>query len=679
MKRVLLLVAAVLLFTVFLTGCLGIASQIADEIRNPKPMTVSVMLQEAEGLTIKSENPIAVKVGENATFEVEVAQGYKIDTLTNGAVYEDGVITLSEVRYPTTVEPKTRTLNKFLMTVSNNPEHGRIRSSVAGGNVREDTEVTLSVTPGEGMVFLGYSLGASAAAGAEIVCTTPEYTFLMKEEVEVFTNYYNVGDGRLIVYDSNGGDQPKQYDTFSNSSHYICPHALINTDYFTREGYVLYGYNTEPDGSGIYYGPGWNIIMPEDDSVPMTLYAQWFPVTEKEAFTYTVNETKKNILITGYTGNHEMVVIPETIDGYPVASVSKGTFQNCNFKTLYISKNIQSFNSGAVTNCKQFETLYMSDTVRAISDSAFSGCTNFKTLYMLACMEPRYCASRNGNYMVKYQRLITAESPKLVIHSGSNTSYGIDSALLEELLGNRYSVVNYGCNQGTPACFYYDVIADFIQEGDVVVHAPEIYNYQWGYNEMNTTTWQIFEGAYDAFIHVDIRNYFNVFNSFNSFNASRYTMTPRSYENYSSETVNKYGDYIKEKIGSGGIQSTINNLLANGGKGSRDMDPNYLSQSYVANLNREFDNITAAGGKVYITFCSVMKIELNQASQGIERQTAYKNAVIKNIRGTVISEPGTYVMDYKYFFNSIYHLNTEGSQVRTRWLAQDILAQLAKE
>ena len=321
----------------------------------------------------------------------------------------------------------------------------------------------------------------------------------------------------------------------------------------------------------------------------------------------------------------------------------------------------------------------MSDTVRAISDSAFSGCTNFKTLYMLACMEPRYCASRNGNYMVKYQRLITAESPKLVIHSGSNTSYGIDSALLEELLGNRYSVVNYGCNQGTPACFYYDVIADFIQEGDVVVHAPEIYNYQWGYNEMNTTTWQIFEGAYDAFIHVDIRNYFNVFNSFNSFNASRYTMTPRSYENYSSETVNKYGDYIKEKIGSGGIQSTINNLLANGGKGSRDMDPNYLSQSYVANLNREFDNITAAGGKVYITFCSVMKIELNQASQGIERQTAYKNAVIKNVHGTVISEPGTYVMDYKYFFNSIYHLNTEGSQVRTRWLAQDILAQLAKE
>jgi hypothetical protein len=74
-----------------------------------------------------------------------------------------------------------------------------------------------------------------------------------------------------------------------------------------------------------------------------------------------------------------------------------------------------------------------------------------------------------------------------------------------------------------------------------------------------------------------------------------------------------------------------------------------------------------------------MKIDLNKASQGIARQTEYKNAVIKNIHGTVISEPGTYVMDYKYFFNSIYHLNTAGSQLRTQWLAKDILAQLAKD
>ena len=679
MKKIWILFTLAVIGTVLLSGCMGITSQTQDETVSSPPMMVSVMLQEAEGVKVTGQNPIQVEAGMPASFAVEVTDGYKIDSLTQGATYADGVITLSEVYYPTTIEMSTRTRQKLLMTVSNDASLGRIKSNIAGGMVKEDTEVTLSVTPNEGVVFLGYSLNDSAAHGADIICTTPDYTFSLTEEVEIFTNYYNVGDGRLIVYHSNGGDQATQSDAFSNSSRYICPHALINTNYFTREGYVLYGYNTAADGSGTYYGPGWNIIMPEDPDELMTLYAQWMPVTEKEAFTYEINETKKTVTITGYSGSHETVVIPETIDGYPVTTVNKSVFRNCKFKTLYISKNIQSFNSGAVSNCKQFETLYMSDTVRAISDSSFINCNNLQTLYLLACMDPRYSSSRNGNYMVKYQRLITASGPKLVIHSGSNTSYGIDSAMLEELLGNRYSVVNYGCNQDTPACFYYDVIADFIQEGDIVVHAPEMRNYQWGYNEMNTTTWQIFEGAYDAFIHVDLRNYFNVFNSFNSFNTSRYTMTPRTYEHYSSETVNKYGDYIMEKIGSGPIQGTINNLLANGGKGSRDMDPNYLTQSYVANLNREFDNIAAAGGKVYITFCAVMKIELNQASQGLERQTAYKNAVIKNIHGTVISEPATYVMDYKYFYNSIYHLNTAGSQLRTQWLSKDILAQLAKE
>ena len=677
MKRIwltwILSICSMLIFV----GCMG---GVAEEILpDPTPAVVKVMLEEAEGVTVLGQNPIEVEVGTNAEFSVELASGYKIEMLSDGATYADGVITLSEVRYPTTITMNARQLKNLLVTVSNNSEMGKIKSSAAGGKMKEETVVTLKVEPKEGMVFLGYSLNASASKGAEIVCTTLEYTFSVSENVEVFTNYYHVGDGRLIVYDSNGGDQPTQYDTFSNASHYLCPHALINTDYFTREGYVLYGYNTEPDGSGIYYGPGWNIIMPEDPNELVTLYAQWLPVTEKEAFTYQINENKKNVTIEGYRGDHETVVVPETIDGYPVASIAKGAFENCSFKTLYISKNVLSFNTGAVNGCEQFETLYLSDTVHVIMDKTFENCPNFKTLYMMACMEPRYCAQRNGNYMVKYQRLITAESPKLIIHSGSNTSYGIDSAMLESELGHRYSVVNYGCNQDTPACFYYDVIADFIEKGDVVVHAPEMRNYQWGYNEMNTTTWQIFEGAYDAFIHVDIRNYVAVFNSFASFNSSRYSMTPRSYENYSGETVNTYGDYIKEKIGSGPIQGTINNLLAAGGVGSMDMDPNYLTKNYVANLNREFDNIAAAGGKVYITFCCTMGINLNKVSQGIERQTDYKNAVIRNIHGTVISDPGTYVMDYQYFYNSIYHLNTVGSQLRTRWLAKDILAQLAKE
>lgn len=661
-----------------LAGCmyeLPDAGQTEDKA--PMPM-VSVMLQQAEGMTVKGENPMMVEAGSDAVFTVEMADGYKIDTVSDGAVYENGTVTVSAVRFPTTIEVSTRTRKKLLMTVSNNREQGLIRSSMPGGNIVEDTEVTLSVTPEQGMVFLGYSLNGSAASGAEIVCTSPEYTFAVTENVEVFTNYYNVGDGRLIIYDSNGGREDEQYDSFSNQSHYLCPHALINNGRFTREGHVLVGYNTEADGSGTFYAPGWNIIMPDDPAVPMKLYAQWLPETPKEAFTYEVT-SKNTVTIKGYEGDYDTVVIPETIDGLPVTAINTGAFNGESFTTLFLSRNIVNVANAAIKYCKNFTTLYFSDTVRIIMDSSFFQCDNFSKLYIMACMEPRYCSSRNGNYMVKYQRLITAEGPKIIFHSGSNTSYGLDSALMEELLGGKYAVVNYGCNQDTPASFYYDVIADFINKGDIVVHCPEMRHYQWGYSEMNTTTWQIFEGAYEAYSHVDIRNYTEMFDSFNTFNSSRYSMTPRSYEDYSSETVNTYGDYIKEKVGSGPIQGTINAHLAAGGYGSRNMDPSLLKQPYVANLNREFDNIAAAGGKVYISFCAVMDIDLNQVSQTVGRQMEYKTMVKNHVHGTVISDPGTYVMPYKYFYNSVYHLNTVGSQLRTRMLSEDILAQLAKE
>lgn len=685
MKRKVILALAMLFVVSLLAGCQFVLPQTPepDNGENNAPFDaeaargawqVEVMLEESEGITVTGQNPVTVGAGEEASFTVELAPGYKIDGLSSGAVYEDGVITISDVWYPTTVEVSARHLNTYVMYVENDPSKGKVNSSVPGGKITEDTEVTLKVTPAVGCVFTGYSLGKSQAKGGEIVCSQTEYTFRISDNIEIYTNYYYVGDGRLVIYESNGGEQGTQYDVFSNSSVYICPHSLANQDYFTRPGYVLYGYNTQPDGSGTYYGTGWNVPMP--DSGQITLYAQWMPESPVSDFSYT--KSKTSVTIEKYNGNDDVVVIPETIDGLPVTLVRANAFENKSFHTLYINKNILNVAKEAIKNCANFTTLYLCDNVRVILDASFANCPNFSKLYMLACMAPRYTSSRNGTYQMKYQRLITAQEPKLVITSGSNSAYGIDSALLEKLIGKKYNVVNYGCNQDTPASFYIEVAANFIQPGDILLHEPESRNYQWGYNEMNTTTWQIFEGAFDAFSLVDIRHFFNIFNSFSSFNDSRVAMTPRTYENYTGETVNQYGDYIKLKTGTT-IQTTINGYLAKGGAGSSILDESLLTKPDLKNLNNALDMITAKGGKVYISFGCFMKIALTKAEQTTAEQQKYKQAVIDHVHGTVISDPSTYMMDYKYFYNSTHHLNTEGSQIRTTNLAKDLMAQFAKE
>ncbi|MBQ7321639.1 MAG: leucine-rich repeat protein [Clostridia bacterium] len=680
MKKICLICLTVLIVTVLMSGCTLYTEEGLFPDETKPAMKVSVMLQDAEGMTVMGENPVVVEAGSDVSFPIQIHDGYKIETVPQGVTYENGVITLPSVRFPTTLEVETRLLNDLEIKLQNNAWQGTVTANVEDlGSVKEDTEVTLSVTTAKGVIFLGYSVGATRVNGGTIVCTSPEYTFTATENMELYTNYY-LGTGSLVIYDSNGGNEPQQYYVFSSTSPYIGPNALANKGQFTKEGHVLYGYNTEPDGSGTYYGPGWSVIMPANDA-PLTLYAQWMPETEKDAFTYKVSG--KQVMITKYKGSHETVVIPETIDGMPVTRIGANAFVNGKFKTLYLSRNLRNIDDNAFVACRSLTTLYLCDTPSGMTDNSFSKCDELQKLYMLACLDPRYSLSNNGTYKVKYQRLITAEGKKIIFHAGSNVSYGIDIETIQDALGGAYAGVNFGCNISTPAIFYMEVATAHMNEGDIIVLCPEYGLYQYGYNEMNTTTWQIFEGAYNAYADVDIRNYIKVFSSFAAFNTNRYNSTPRTYEQFCTAggdpAVTKFGEY---NVNHNGQTSALKQSIAKwtSNSGNLNIDMNLLNQSYNANMNAAIDMVNAKGGKVYISFAATMKQWLSKESQNPAVQNAFKNAVVRRFpKAAVISDPGTYVLDQSYFYNSQYHLSTQSSVYRAKLLAQDILAQFAKE
>ena len=678
--RLFFLLAACL--TLLLTGCMiDVPEDIPGEESTKPAITVDVMLQEAEGMTITGENPVRTEAGSDVSFEVEILDGYKIESIGQGAVYENGILTVPAVRFPTTVEVETRVLNDLSVTVQNNAWQGTLTSNVDLGTVKEDTEVTLSVTPAKGVIFLGYSIGASRANGGAIVSGATDYTFTATENVEIYTNYF-LGSGRLVIYDSNGGKESQQYYVFADSSPFIAPNTLANKGQFTREGYVLYGYNTKPDGSGTYYGPGWSAPFPENTS-SMTLYAQWMPVTEKEAFTYTV--ANNQVTITKYSGTHETVVIPETIDGLPVTRIAANAFLNGKFTTLYLSRNLMTVEDNAFLACRSLKTLYFCDTPSKISDASFTNCRELQKLYMLACIDPRHSTSNNGTYKMKYQRLITAEGKKMVFHAGSNVSYGIDIETIQNKLGGEYAGVNFGCNQGTPAVFYIEVAVAHMNEGDIVVLCPEYHKYQYGYNEMNTTTWQIFEGAYNAYADVDIRNYIKVFTSFASFNTNRYNVRASTYESYNKQGgepgVSQYGEFnINHNGQTSGLIGDIKNWENKGGVGSLKMDLGLVTADYNVNMNKAIDMVLDKGGKVYISFASTLKLALTKEGQNPAVQAEFRAAVVRAFpKATVISDPGTFILDKSWFYNSYYHLSTPASKQRAELLAKDILAQFAKE
>lgn len=646
--------------------------------------TIPVMLALSDGIAVAGENPVAVKPGEDAVFQVTLDVGYDVRE-SDAYTYADGTLTVHDVRYPATVQvglsfdstlwaglspDQIPTDGEFDYELRNeSDELGSVASSVAGGVHHAATEITVTATPKEGGRFVCWSLGAPVAKGGFPLSYDVSYTFRLGMNMTLYANF-GTNITATLLYDANGGQTADgagymRHDT--KVDNYIMPHSLASQGQMARSGYVLYAYNTAADGSGTEYLFGANVPVPESGT--LMLYAQWLKVDES-VFTY--KKVNGEVHITGCTSAEETVVLPETVDGLPVTRLTAGALSGLEqMKTLVTTPNLQYVESGAVKNCKNFTTLYLCDSVVEIPDDFYAVCPEFQTLRLGAVRSPTYMSSRNGTYAMKFQRLLQVQGQKkIVVVAGSSSAYGIDSPLFEELMNGEYALVNYGTNQGTPAAFYLEFISHFIEEGDIVIHAPEPHKYQLGYNEMNTTTWQIIEGALDCVQYVDIRNYQKIFSSLTSFNEARSKMKARSYEDYTSETVNQWGDYSKFKQRQAKLYVVSAKKLV--------YDPNLINDTYAALLNKQTAAIRANGGEVYLSFSPRNLNALTDAARTVEHQQIYQDAVTAKLDAICISNVGDYVMEGTYFYNSDLHLGTEGAQIRTTKLAEQLKAALAK-
>ena len=675
-----------------LYGCFGDATVTPAA----KDVTVKVMLEEADGVKVKSENPISVKWGESAEFELELEDGAVIDKLPDGAVLENGKLRLDGVKFPTTLKLEThrRTLCDFSIE---DTEGGSITSTLSSGSHWSETEITLTATPADGYLFAGFSAGASLESGGEIISLDPSYSFTLSQSVKLFANFTKewvdpaetvaVPNGKwVLIYHTNGGvladtgAEGMKTVHFSND-YYYCPNALTDRGYFKREGYVLLGYNTKADGSGKYYAPGWNVVMPEERDA-ISLFCIWAKESDASDFTYVL-ESDGTVTISKYNGSSEFAVIPETIEGKPVTRIKKGCFYKASAKQIMITKNIRTVDDNAFYKCDALNEVYFCDSVTSITDNSFYLCPNFSRINMIAVVGAAFQNTRHGSCSSKYEKLLVETRPKIIISSGSNCVYGIDSDMLIKSLaanGYNYELVNYSTSAAVPSPFINDIIASLINEGDILLLAPEIsHPTQLGKSQMSSTLWQILEGAYDAIALVDIRNYTSFFASFKAFNRTRdqNAYSENCYEVH-VKNFNSLGESTNSRVGySSTYAKTVQNYLNNGGVGEYSFDNGVDSiEKYKENLNRAYDVATAKGATVLMSFSVINRISLTAESQTDhgDAQNAYMAAIDEMLHVIRISHVSTYVMNSEYFYDSDQHNNDVGRTVRTENLIADLLA-----
>lgn len=758
MKKIIPLLILILLSIALLCAC--DSSMLSEFLGLPlndggEPKSYRVMLSLPHGVEVEGDNPITVSEGSNVKFKLIFNNDTMFASVSEGKYnYTSQTVLIENVRsnVHATLSVNTYdfdTSQKYLFILR---DTGKDNATVASGSeINAGTVVNVKANDNDRR-FIGWTFGTTSNLGGTVVSTDRSFSFVISEQYVGADGsiilYPNYTDTNIIYYNPNGGEinnksknvTDKTYYTASVSTlfgervikktvkeKYLAKVESYSSFYddgtFYREGYVLKEYNTKPDGSGEAYSLGSKVYFDESVEYP-TLYCIWAKATPVDAFTYTTIKVaypfdkkstrapdwKENgVIISGYAGNEETVVIPEKIGNKYVIAIDKGAFKNKDVKTVVFNRYMLKVNDGAFTGCDSLETLYLNDSIYEIGNDAFDVATyeNFKHLYVNATLAPRFCKGTDGAHAIKLSRLLGgADENRIIVIGGSSIYEGLGTEYLEALMDDDYRVVNFGTTRTTHGTMYLEAMSYYAHEGDVIVFAPENSSYMLGERELYWKTLRDLEGMNNIYRYVDISQYTNIFGAFTDYNQNyRYKRNPVRYEAIADVAyTDANGDHTRPEretyVDDTRYLFVYFPSLNNKTKSRFDIDyqgdalknkEDYDNPAnatwcalddpyYLDPMNRIIRSAQSSGAKVYFGYCPCDADSLVDAAKNYAWIRAY-DELMKEIYvyDGIVGKCEDYIYNHVYFFDCAFHLNDYGRTYRTYQFYLDISETLGRE
>lgn len=476
-----------------------------------------------------------------------------------------------------------------------------------------------------------------------------------------------------IRYEGNGGavrGQDKMNLTREITYAHQRENTLQGTVWFEREGYVMTGWNTEPDGSGLAVGLGSRI----DPQTAGTLYAQWLPCSPDADFDWETDGG--GAVIAGYHGQGDICVLPEKHEGLPVRTIRTGAFRGTDFSLLVFSPSLRTVEEGAFQDC-EINTLLLFDSLKTVSDACYSACHGLETLRINAATSPVYSGSYFDTFQDKYDYLLSLRGKKkLVLSSGSSGRYGYDSALLKQAFPDL-EPVNMGVYAFTNALPQLQLILKQMEAGDILLYAPEFDAIPEQFcvsNRLDTGFWAMMEGNYDTAAKLDMGAFSGVFDSLGEYLSIRsrmpgkdYGVSPAHYDDdgnfYAFSTYNQYGDFILPRPNSATDERLRHNIA--------DYTVNSFPVEIIQSLNAALSPFAEKGVSVFFTYTPRNVHSLTEASAPEARQ-ALHTWLKENLAVPLISEIEDSLLPGRYFWLIDSHTGTEGASIHTQRVIRDL-------
>ena len=368
--------------------------------------------------------------------------------------------------------------------------------------------------------------------------------------------------------------------------------------------------------------------------------------------------------------NPETLSLPGELDGKPVTGIATGFCSEVRAQKLVLPRSVVSVADGAFTECA-FQELFCSDLITDISDRSFVNC-EFVTLRLNAATPPRY---QKGNEIAWFadmmDRLQLCESDKkLILFGGCSLSYGIDSSMIDDHFGGVYTVLNMGIIGGTNAVFQLACITGYLHEEDILIHAPEAGSgYQLYYLiGAEHRMFQLCEGNYDLLAAVDLRRLPRLFKAFATYSRARLEMEAGSYDDC-SDAYNDYGDIKRQRKGGVDRQYTEGYGYATA----------YITKDSIGTLCSDYQKILDRGARVFFAFSPVNRDGLSEEEIREKSWEIFEQKLRTELDKygiPVLQHAEDYLLPGRYFYDTDYHLTTEGAKLRTERLLEGLDAAL---
>ncbi len=287
-------------------------------------------------------------------------------------------------------------------------------------------------------------------------------------------------------------------------------------------------------------------------------------------------------------------------------------------------------------------------------------------------LPPVYDGTFVGELGEKYDRLCSIDTPKVVVVGGSSVAFGLESDTVKEELGME--VVNFGLYANLGTKIMMDLSRANVNEGDIIVLAPEMNAQTLSLYFNNETTMQALDGNLGMLANIDSENYAALLGAIWGFSGAKlgYLLSGNRPENvgaYSKDCFDEHGDNEYERPYN--VMTTVPKTVTLDFRVVPHDGVTTEYERFIDYVNEYTAFCKGRGANVYFSFAPMNRASMTDYNTEENIYGFYEN-LCSYLDCKVISNVNDYILDEGYFFDSEFHLNDAGVTVRTARLIDDI-------